>query len=107
MTAFQPAPRQIIVGSRIERSDVAPLCALLDALAARQPTGTLDIDVRALDRCDLLTIDGLARLALAARQRRRSIRLLGASPALRELLTLSGLRHVLPCPPAPSVEVRR
>ena len=107
MTAFQPAPRRVIVGSRIERSDVAPLCALLAALAARQPTGSIDIDVRALARPNLMTVDGLARLALAARQRRRSIRLLGASPELHELLTLSGLRHVLPCPPAPSIEVRR
>ena len=107
MTAFQHALRQVVVGSRLERIDVARLCALLDRLIARQPMGTIDVDVRALARCDLVTIDGLARLALAARQRGRSIRLIGASPELHELLALSGLKHVLPCPPAPSVEVRR
>jgi ABC-type transporter Mla MlaB component len=107
LTAFQPASRQVVVGPRIERTDVAALCALLDALAASQPTGTIDVDVRALARCDLMTIDGLARLALAARRRGRSIRLICVPPELHELVALSGLMHVLPCRPAPSVEVGR
>ncbi len=106
MAASQHAPRQVVVGSRLERTDVASLCAILDALASRQPEGPIEVDVAALDRPDLHTVDGLARLALAARQIGRSVRLVGAAPALSELLGFSGLARVLPPRPDASVEVR-
>ena len=56
-----------------------------------------DVDVGGLARCDLGTIDGLARLALAERRAGRRIRLVGATPELAELVALSGLTRILPC----------
>jgi ABC-type transporter Mla MlaB component len=68
----------------------------------------VDVDMARLRRCDLGTIDGLARLALAERRAGRRIRLVGASPALVELVALSGLTRVLPALPRDrSVDVRR
>jgi ABC-type transporter Mla MlaB component len=60
--------------------------------------GVVDVDVGRLAHCDLGTIDGLARLALEERRAGRRIRLVGASPALAELVALSGLTRELPCP---------
>ena len=53
-------------------------------------------DLSALDDADLETIDLLARLQLAARRHGRTLRLLHAQPALRELVALAGLCLVLP-----------
>ena len=53
-------------------------------------------DLSALDDADLETIDLLARLQLAARRHGRTLQLLHAQPALRELVALAGLRLVLP-----------
>jgi ABC-type transporter Mla MlaB component len=60
-----------------------------------------EIDVRALSRCDIGTIDALAHLALVARRDGRSIRLVNAPPELVELVALSGLTRILPASPAP------
>ena len=43
-----------------------------------------------------VTVDALARLQLAARRHQCQVRLRGASPELRELVTFMGLRDVLP-----------
>src|SRR5262249_58354029 len=53
-------------------------------------------DLSALDDADLETIDLLARLQLAARRHGRTLRLVHAQPALRELVALAGLCLVLP-----------
>ena len=52
-------------------------------------------DVRSLP-ADLAAVDALARLQLALRRRGRSLRLSGASDALRALIELVGLGEVLP-----------
>src|SRR5262249_60678007 len=53
-------------------------------------------DLSALDDADLETIDLLARLQLAARRHGRTLRLVHAQPAVRELVALAGLCLVLP-----------
>jgi hypothetical protein len=68
------------------------------ALAARSGVlgpGLVFCDVGGLERPGLPTVDVLARVALAARRRRRELRLEHASPALLELLDLCGLGEVL------------
>ena len=60
----------------------------------------LEIDVRALSRCDMGTVDALAHFALVARREGRAIRLVNAPPELVELVALSGLTRVLPSSPA-------
>ena len=52
-------------------------------------------DVRGVT-ADAATVDALARLQLAARRHQCQVRLRGASPELRELVTFMGLRDVLP-----------
>jgi ABC-type transporter Mla MlaB component len=56
---------------------------------------------------DAVSVDALARLALAARRRSCSVLLCGASLELRSLVALVGLGEVLraepPAPPSPSV----
>jgi ABC-type transporter Mla MlaB component len=66
-----------------------------------RPGDAVEIDVRALGRCDVGTIGDLARIALLARRAGRSVRLVGAPPELVELVALSGLTRVLPCAPPP------
>lgn len=61
-----------------------------------EPARTLRCEVAGL-AADALTLDALARLALAARRSGGELALGGASPALRELIALTGLAGVLRC----------
>jgi len=54
------------------------------------------IDVGALDRPTIATIDALARLQVGARRLGDRIRLRNASRELQDLLALTGLSGVLP-----------
>lgn len=56
---------------------------------------------------DIGTVDLLARVALTARRLGCELRLLDASPELRELLDLVGLARVLRCDPASAGEAKR
>jgi anti-anti-sigma regulatory factor len=56
-----------------------------------RPDVVVVCDVSGLVRADLDVVDALARLALAARRRGRSIEVRRACPRLRELLELTGL----------------
>jgi hypothetical protein len=57
------------------------------------------------ERPDLGTVEGLARLALAARRGGCRLHLREVSPALAELLELTGLSRELGAPPASAGEV--
>ena len=80
----------IVVGGAFEPTDVESLCAAACLLAATLPDGPLE------------AVDRLARIALAARRAGRSVRVIGATTELRELLALSGLTRAVPCAGAPS-----
>lgn len=80
----------------IGRGDVAAVCARASASVARPGRAPAICDVRDVDRPELPTVDVLARLALAARRSRRTVRLEHASPEILELLDLCGLTEVLP-----------
>jgi hypothetical protein len=54
----------------------------------------LEVDIAA-GRCDLGTVNFLARLALHARRTGREVRLVGATPELLELIALAGLSPFL------------
>ena len=64
---------------------------------SRGPANAIACDVRTEERPDVSTLDTLCRLELHARRSGRRIRLLHASPALRELIELAGLADVLEC----------
>jgi hypothetical protein len=56
---------------------------------------TIVCDVGALDGADLEIVDALGRLALAVRRSGGELRLLNASPGLRELIDWLGLLEAL------------
>jgi anti-anti-sigma regulatory factor len=59
----------------------------------------LVVDLAALRVSDIGTVDALARLALCADRDGCRLVVIGASPALRELLALAGLTRVVRCEP--------
>jgi ABC-type transporter Mla MlaB component len=69
--------------------------------APQQPLGPNDrivaLDVGALDRVDLATIDAFARLALAASRLGCRVRLENAPPGLCDLLAFVGLADIVGC----------
>ena len=82
------------IGGPIDR-DALP--GLYDRFAAMLEDTTAAValcDVSELV-ADAVTLDALARLALAARRRGAQIRLVGASESLRALIAFTGLQDVL------------
>src|SRR6187402_2715568 len=95
MALDAPRTLELAVEGPIARSDLpglaARVCALLEARAA-------DIavcDVRGVEP-DAVTVDALARLQLAARRHRCTVRLVHASRELLELVSFMALADVLP-----------
>lgn len=83
-----------VVRGPIAPEDLPGLCERVCALlAAGRPRLAL-CDVTGVP-ADAVTVDALARLQLAARRSGCRVRLQGASPELRELVSLLGLADVL------------
>ena len=91
-----PGPTDVAFSIRgpIARADLPGLCQRVCAILG--PSGSIA-------RCDLsgvepdaVCVDALARLQLAARRRGCCVCLENASDALRDLVELMGLTHVLP-----------
>ena len=78
----------------IEREDLPGLCDRVCALLQRSNASVALCDVAGV-AADAVTIDALARLALAARRHRCLIRLSGASAGLWDLVAFMGLQDVL------------
>lgn len=99
-------PVTLVIDAEFEPDDLPALGERVrDALEARD-TPLLIIDVSAVTRPDVRTVDALARLQLIARRMGRRIRLKGASRELRELLCLMGLRDAVPCEGGSALEAR-
>jgi hypothetical protein len=75
--------------------DVPALCESLRALIAASRTHVVVCDVGGLV-ADLVAVEALARLQLAARRRSCTLWLRHASPELDQLLELCGVRELLP-----------
>jgi anti-anti-sigma regulatory factor len=86
----------VVVGGSLVPADVPRLAAGMRGVIAAGGCRTIACDVRALETVDLVTVDALAQLALAARRLGRSLGLVNASVELRDLVTLAGLEAVLP-----------
>jgi len=84
----------ILIGGPIARSDLPGLCRRVCALLEGCDAAVAVCDVDGIT-ADAVTVDALARLQLAAGRHQCRMRLRGASPQLRELVTLMGLRDVL------------
>jgi len=79
----------------IARADLPGLCARVCGLLERSGADVAYCDVRGIEP-DAVTVDALARLQLAARGHRCTVRLRGASSELLELVAFMGLTDVLP-----------
>jgi ABC-type transporter Mla MlaB component len=74
--------------------------------ARLEPT-TVHVDCAALTEPDIGTVDAVARIQLTARRLGCRVRLDRASPELRDLLALAGLRDVVPCDAGSGFEAGR
>jgi ABC-type transporter Mla MlaB component len=92
------------IGPTIERADIPELCECLEDLLVASDGGVVICDVGTIERPDIVTIELLARLQLAAQRLGGGIHLQGARPRLRELVALVGLAAALPLAvePAPA-----
>jgi len=79
----------------IERADLPGLCERVCALLAASGAEVARCDVRDIQP-DAVTVDALARLQLAARRHRCTVRLVHASRELLELVSFMALADVLP-----------
>jgi mannose-6-phosphate isomerase-like protein (cupin superfamily) len=79
----------------ISRDDLPGLCARVCSILDRRSAGAVLCDVRGVEP-DVVTVDALARLQLAASRHRCRVRLRNASAELLELVAFMGLADVLP-----------
>lgn len=80
----------------LARGEVAGVCARVRAVLEGAPGAPLVCDVSAVVRPDLVTVDVLARLRLAAKRYGRAYRIRDAPPALGDMLGLLGLERAVP-----------
>ena len=92
-----PAPRMLdfAIHGPIALADLPGLCARVCRLLETSGAEIARCDVRGVEP-DAVTVDALARLQLAARRRRCTVRLENASGELLDLVALMGLADVLP-----------
>jgi len=92
-----PAPHTIAfaIDGHLERADLPGLCEQVCGLLQRTGAAVAVCDVSAVE-ADVLAIEALARLQLAARRHGCQVRLRHASDELLDLLAFTGLRDVLP-----------
>jgi hypothetical protein len=90
-----PEP-DLTVHGRIDPGDAGALVAAVERALDRSASGPVTCDVAGLLDPDLVAMDALARMQLAARTRGRMVRLRDPTRELAELLVLCGLWDVLP-----------
>src|SRR2546425_978631 len=90
-TSVASAARTMTAGRR----SMPPTKTVRAASYSTSPGAITVCDVDGIT-ADAVTVDALARLQLAAGRHQCRVRLRGASPELRQLVTFMGLRDVLP-----------
>ncbi len=90
----QPRPVAFAIGGPITRADLPGLCDRVCALLEAAGTDVVLCDVRGV-ATDVVTVDALARLQLAAHRRGCRVVLQNAPDDLRRLVDFMGLADVL------------
>ncbi len=86
----------LVIEGPLSREAAPELCERLKALADTSPVEVVVCDVGAVTAPGLGAIEALARLHVTARRHGRCLHLRNTPAALRELLDLTGLLHVVP-----------
>jgi ABC-type transporter Mla MlaB component len=94
MAGLAPHTIAFAVRGPIARADLPGLCDRICTLFAQSGAELALCDVHEVP-ADAVTVDALARLQLGARRAGCKVRLRGASPELRALVTFMGLEDVL------------
>ena len=94
------------ISGPIARTDLPGLCARVCRLLSASDATLAVCDVAGVT-CDAVTVDALARLQLAARQRGCRVCLCNASEQLRALVAFMGLTDVFAAQPSDELGVRR
>jgi ABC-type transporter Mla MlaB component len=94
MATSPPRTITFAIWGPIDREDLPGLCDRVCVLLERSGASVARCDVTGV-AADAVTVDALARLALAARRQRCVIQLRGASDRLRDLIAFMGLADVL------------
>lgn len=84
----------MVVAGPVREDDLPRLVADLRAAARASGTGEVICDVGGVTTADLVTVEAVARLRLAARRTGTGLRLRGPTPALWALLGLVGLTEL-------------
>ena len=90
----QPRPVAFAIGGPITRADLPGLCDRVCALLESAGADVVLCDVRSV-ATDVVTVDALARLQLAAQRRGCRVVLQSAPDDLRRLVAFMGLADVL------------
>jgi ABC-type transporter Mla MlaB component len=92
-----PVPQTVAFSIRgpISRADLPGLCDRICALLQGSGASVAVCDVCGVE-ADVVAVDALARLQMAAQRRGCQVRLRGASDDLQSLVAFMGLRDVLP-----------
>ena len=86
------APTRVPLCDAAGRVDTVALCARATDALARSPTGRVECDASDVPAPDLRVVDALAHLELTVRRGGGSMRVIGASEELLDLLAFCGLR---------------
>jgi ABC-type transporter Mla MlaB component len=95
MAPAEPRMLDFAISGPIALEDLPGLCERVCRLLETSGAEIARCDVRGVEP-DAVTVDALARLQLASRRRRCTVRLENASTELLELVALMGLADVLP-----------
>lgn len=95
MASGTPTTMEFAIWAPITRTDLPGLCGRICHLLAENEPELAVCDVSQFQTVDAVTVDALARLALAGRRRGCEMRLRHVSEPLRQLVWLMGLDSVL------------
>ena len=106
MPSARPTTVVIAVAGPIARADLPAICGDVAALLEATGADVALCDVGGLP-ADLVAIDALARIQLAARRKGRQVVLRHAADDLRDMLALVGLAGALRIEPGGQAEQRK
>ncbi|MBJ3808725.1 STAS domain-containing protein [Streptomyces flavofungini] len=88
------SPNLLVMSGPVRQDDIPRLVADLCAVAHASGAAEVICDVGGITTADLMTVEAVARLGLAARRAGTGLRLRGPTPALWALLRLVGLAEL-------------